>query len=118
MIEVRVRTDSPNLVRETLNRIGVVDRQKKVIYPSVYLHEVEGKFFLIHFKEWFLINRDDSFDNVSDEDKNRVAYVAMMLFKWGIVEPVPVLNPKKDSKLSVIKSIDLKEYTIKHKVKF
>ena len=98
MLKVLLKVENPNIVKETLSRMGVYDRQKKIMRPSVFLHEVDGEFFLIHFKEWFLISYPNSYNNISDDDKNRVAYVTHLLHSWGLIEYVDYLKPKEDKK--------------------
>ena len=38
------------VVQETLNRIGISNKKKKVLYPSCYIYEENDEFYLVHFK--------------------------------------------------------------------
>jgi hypothetical protein len=128
MIEVTLEK-APNVVRETLSRVGIPDEKRKVLYPSVYLVEQDGKSFLIHFKEWFLINRPTAFNNISEDDKTRLKYVAGLLKKWGLIQvgeddhinDIPqTMSFKALRKADVVvgENEDKAKWTIVHKIRF
>lgn len=129
MIEVSLKV-RPNVVRETLNRIGVKIRPQegcgfpKALAPSVYLYHTkvgnDTKFFLIHFKEWFLLNVRDAYDNVSQDDRQRLAYVAKLLREWELIDCDPTLTVDEllGSPLTIVKKADVQQWFIAHKIKF
>ena len=41
-------------VRETLTRIGVASRKEKKLYQSCHILHKQGKYFIVHFKEFRL----------------------------------------------------------------
>lgn len=85
-IEVFPKVD-PRVVKETLSRIGVVAKSKPILYPSCYLLEDEGRWFVVHFKEIFrLVKRDESYDNMTDEDIRRKKSIVFCLKSWGLVD--------------------------------
>ena len=118
MIEIKLKTHSINIIKETLNRIGVVNQKEKTIKPSVYVYEFNGNYFLIHFKEWFLLHRENAFDNISEDDYNRVEVTASLLMKWGLIEFEQFGNMRKDKTLGIISKEDSNVYTTKHLIKF
>lgn len=117
MIEVALN-GKPNLIRETLNRIGICNRKKHIIYPSVYLYEKDDKFYLIHFKEHFILTRDNAYNNLTKQDEDRTMYVASLLRKWNLIqfensEPIP-----KDKIIYILKKSETEMYKVNHKIKF
>lgn len=117
MIEILLKEHTPNVIKETLSRMGVFNRVERILYPSIYLHEVDGRYFLIHFKEWFMISYPTSYNNISEDDKNRVAYVASLLHKWNLIEYVDFVKPRQDRNLFCLKKSEVPTVTIKHKIK-
>ena len=116
MIEVKT-ISNPNLIKETLNRIGFCNKKEKKIYPSVYLYEKDGVQFLIHFKEFFLLTRKNAYDNINKHDENRVNYVASLLKRWGLIDYIEKYKPSNDKHLSILKKDEILEYNILHKIK-
>lgn len=118
MVEIELK-NNPNLVKETLNRIGICNKKDKVLYPSVYLHEQDGKYFLIHFKEWFILNREGSYNNITEQDMNRVLVIGSLLEKWGLASMLTGKQPTRDKSLYILKKEELANgFTIKHKIKY
>ena len=89
LLEIHLLVD-PNVVRETLSRMGIVDRKKKVIYQSCHLLKQFDTYYLVHFKQMFTMSagRDGrrGFGNVSLEDIERRNSIAMWLIKWHMIE--------------------------------
>ena len=56
------------VVRETLSRIGVSPKGKKVLYQSAHLIHKNEVYIIAHFKELFALDGLPS--NISEEDKN------------------------------------------------
>lgn len=75
------------VVRETLSRIGVSPKGKKVLYQSCHLVHKDGVYVIAHFKELFAL--DDLPANVSKEDIQRRNAIVKLLEEWELVE---VLN--------------------------
>ena len=42
-------------VRETLTRIGVASRKEKKLYQSCHILHKQGKYYIVHFKELFVL---------------------------------------------------------------
>lgn len=58
MIEVVLKEPDDFLkVRETLTRIGVASRKEKKLYQSCHILHKKGKYYIVHFKELFALDR-------------------------------------------------------------
>jgi len=75
-------------VRETLTRIGVSSRKEKVLYQSCHILHKQGRYYLVHFKELFLLDNKPS--NLSENDIQRRNAIADLLEEWGLLK---ILNP-------------------------
>jgi hypothetical protein len=75
-------------VRETLTRIGVSSRKEKVLYQSCHILHKQGRYYLVHFKELFLLDNKPS--NLSENDVQRRNAIADLLEEWGLLK---ILNP-------------------------
>ena len=53
-------------VRETLTRIGVASRREKKLYQSCHILHKQGRYFIVHFKELFLLDGKKSNLELSD----------------------------------------------------
>jgi len=95
-------------VRETLTRIGVSSRKEKVLYQSCHILHKQGRYYLVHFKELFLLDNKPS--NLSENDIQRRNAIADLLEEWGLLK---ILNPAimKDNIAPIhqIKIISFKE---------
>lgn len=95
-------------VRETLSRIGVASRKEKILYQSAHILHKQAKYYIVHFKQLFLLDGKKS--DFSDDDKARLNTIANLLHEWGLVDLVDE-NKSKDpvAPLSQIKIISHKE---------
>lgn len=95
-------------VRETLSRIGVASRKDKVLYQSAHILHKQGKYYIVHFKQLFLLDGKKS--DFSDDDKARLNTIANLLHEWGLVDLVDENKSKEPvAPLSQIKIISHKE---------
>ena len=95
-------------VRETLTRIGVSSRKEKVLYQSCHILHKQGKYYIVHFKELFLL--DGKFSDFSDDDKARRNTIANLLHEWQLCDLVtPAKSKDLVAPLSQIKIISHKE---------
>ena len=84
MIEVRLKEADDFLkVRETLTRIGVASRKEKKLYQSCHILHKQGKYYIVHFKELFLL--DGKKGNLSLNDVQRRNRIVQLLGDWGLV---------------------------------
>ena len=110
---VEVTLPSPDnflKVRETLSRIGVASKKDKTLYQSCHILHKQGRYYIVHFKQLFLLDGKQS-DFVED-DRARLNTIANLLHEWELISlvdedksAVPV------APLSQIKIISHKEKT-------
>lgn len=91
------------VVRETLSRIGVSPKGKKVLYQSCHLIHKDGVYVIAHFKELFAL--DDLPANVSDEDIKRRNAIVKLLEEWELIEVVDKEKIKEVMPINGIKII-------------
>ena len=83
MIPIKLLTNV-KIIRENVNRIGIGNKKEKILYPSCYVVQRDGEYFLAHFKE-LLAEDDGGYDNLSDEDIKRRNAIAYCLHQWGLI---------------------------------
>ena len=94
-------------VRETLTRIGVASRKERKIYQSCHILHKQGKYYIVHFKELFMLDGKKS--NLEQSDIERRNTIATLLSDWGLVEIQNTEQTKECSSLKQIKIIPFKE---------
>lgn len=87
LVEVSLpQTDDFLKVKETLTRIGVASRKERKLYQSCHILHKKGKYYIVHFKELFILDGKQS--SFSDEDKARRNTVVNLLAEWGLIKIV------------------------------
>jgi len=87
LVEVRIAEDEDFLkIKETLTRIGVASRKEKKLFQSCHIFHKQGKYYIVHFKEMFLVDGKPS--DFSDEDKSRRNKIIELLEDWGLLKVV------------------------------
>jgi hypothetical protein len=81
-------------VKETLTRIGVASRKEKKLFQSAHILHKQGKYYIVHFKELFKLDRRES--NITINDIDRRNAIACLLEDWGLVKIVG--RPQVDTK--------------------
>lgn len=71
-------------VRETLTRIGVASRKDNKLFQSCHILHKQGRYFIVHFKELFLL--DGKKANLEETDIQRRNTIATLLSDWGLVD--------------------------------
>ena len=85
MVEVELKQQDDFLkIKETLTRIGVASRKEKILYQSCHILHKRGRYFLVHFKELFLLDGKDS--SLIESDIGRRNAIASLLEEWGLLE--------------------------------
>jgi len=85
MLEVTLNEPDDFLkVRETLTRIGVASRHDNKLFQSCHILHKQGRYFIVHFKELFLLDSKPS--NLLENDIQRRNTIATLLSDWGLVE--------------------------------
>ncbi len=95
-------------VRETLSRIGVASKKDKTLYQSCHILHKQGKYYIVHFKQLFLLDGKQS--DFTEDDRARLNSIANLLDEWELVELVDVQKSSDPvAPLSQIKIISHKE---------
>ena len=82
-MRIKLKSDF-NIIKETLERIGICNQETKVITPSAYILHKRGKYYIIHFK--CLLAMDGYKKEIDEKDILRQNAIATLLQNWGMVE--------------------------------
>jgi len=103
---------SPEVIKDNLERIGIVNRKEKILYPSCYLLKKNEEYYICHFKELLKENRSE------ETDIKRRNTIIWLFKKWGLldVEDSKIKNIQK-KKLFILTNEQRNDDTweIKHK---
>ena len=108
MLEVSLNEPDDFLkIRETLTRIGVASRKDQKLFQSCHILHKQGRYFIVHFKELFLLDGKKS--NLEENDVARRNTIATLMGDWGLVtvEDTRQLDPL--APMRQIKIIPFKE---------
>ena len=84
MLEITLNEPDDFLkVKETLTRIGVASRKDKKLFQSCHILHKQGRYFIVHFKELFLLDGKKS--NLEENDIARRNTIATLMSDWGLV---------------------------------
>ena len=84
MLEVTLEEPDDFLkVRETLTRIGVASRKDNTLFQSCHILHKQGRYFIVHFKELFLLDGKKS--NLEENDIARRNTIATLMSDWGLL---------------------------------
>ena len=108
-LEVKLKREEDFLkVKETLTRIGIASRKEKKLYQSCHILHKRGQYYIVHFKELFLLDGKQS--DFTDEDRGRRNAIALLLEEWGLLSVVDAdkyQDPR--AKISSIRILPFKE---------
>lgn len=87
LVEVRL-TDEQNFlkVKETLTRIGVASKANQTLYQTCHILHKRGKFYIVHFKELFLL--DGKASTLDEVDIARRNTIIDLLRQWNLIEVI------------------------------
>jgi hypothetical protein len=86
---VEVTLPSPDnflKVRETLSRIGVASKKDKTLYQSCHILHKQGRYYIVHFKQLFLLDGKQS--DFIEDDRARLNTIANLLHEWELISLV------------------------------
>ena len=108
MVEIRLNQPDDFLkVRETLTRIGVASRGENKLYQSCHILHKQGRYFIVHFKELFLL--DGKISDFSENDIQRRNRITRLLSDWGLVTVVTEELIEDLAPINQIKILPFKE---------
>jgi hypothetical protein len=110
MLEITLNEPDDFLkIRETLTRIGVASRKDQKLYQSCHILHKQGRYFIVHFKELFLLDGKPS--NLIENDLERRNTIVTLLADWGLLTIITPAMIKNLAPLRQIKVIPFKEKT-------
>lgn len=106
-------------IKETLTRIGVASRKDKKLYQSCHILHKQGRYFIVHFKELFLLDGKKS--NLEENDVARRNTIATLMSDWGLLsiekpEKVQPIAPLRQIKIISFKDKDQWELCPKYNI--
>ena len=108
MLEIALKEPDDFLkIRETLTRIGVASRKDNKLFQSCHILHKQGRYFIVHFKELFMLDGKPS--NLMDNDVQRRNTIATLLSDWGLLDIVNNDQAADKAPLRQIKVIPHKE---------
>ena len=120
MLEVTLNEPDDFLkVRETLTRIGVASRKDKKLFQSCHILHKQGRYFIVHFKELFLLDGKKS--NLEENDVARRNTIATLMSDWGLItienkEQAQPIAPLRQIKIIAFKDKDNWELCPKYNI--
>ena len=103
MLEVSLNEPDDFLkVRETLTRIGVASRKDNKLYQSCHILHKQGRYFIVHFKELFLLDGKPS--NLLENDIQRRNTIATLISDWGLIS---ISNPDEAKNVAPLRQIKI-----------
>ena len=111
MLEVTLTEPDDFLkIKETLTRIGVASRKDNKLFQSCHILHKQGRYFIVHFKELFLLDGKPS--NLIENDIQRRNTITTLLSDWGLVEIVNSEQATDKAPLRQIKVIPHKDKSL------
>lgn len=110
MLEVTLNEPDDFLkVRETLTRIGVASRKENKLFQSCHILHKQGRYFIVHFKELFLLDGKKS--NLEENDVLRRNTIATLLSDWGLIT---INDRSKAAECAPLRQIKIISHKEKH----
>jgi len=94
-------------IRETLTRIGVASKKDNKLFQSCHILHKQGRYFITHFKELFLLDGKPS--NLTKNDLERRKTIVKLMDDWGLLTTVSAIG--ETASLNQIKIISHKDKT-------
>ncbi len=109
LVEVSLKNPEDFLkVKETLSRIGLASKKDNTLYQSCHILHKQGKYYIVHFKELFLLDGKPA--DFSEGDLARRNRIINLLDEWELVEQIDLDKTETpEAPLNQIKIIPFKE---------
>jgi hypothetical protein len=104
LLEVTLSKEDDFLkIKETLTRIGVSSKTENKLWQSCHILHKKGKYYIVHFKELFLL--DGLSSSIDENDIARRNTIAKLLEEWGLLN---IIDQKKvDESIAGINQIKI-----------
>lgn len=111
LVEIKLRNPEDFLkVKETLSRIGVASKKDNTLYQSCHILHKQQKYYLVHFKELFILDGKQS--NFDENDLARRNTICNLLEEWGLIDIVT--KDKVKEPVATLSQIKIIAYKDKH----
>lgn len=104
-------------IKETLTRIGISSKKEhNTLYQSCHILHKQGRYFIVHFKELFMLDGKPS--NFTLDDVARRNSITTLLSDWGLLTIVDSSKAEEKTTLRHIKIIshrDKREWHLESK---
>lgn len=94
-------------VKETISRIGISSKKENTLYQSCHILHKRGEYFIVHFKEMFLL--DGKHAELTEEDIKRRNTITWLLKEWGLLSINKDIPQEDRLSVSQIKIVPHKE---------
>ncbi len=106
MLEITLNEPDDFLkIRETLTRIGVASRKDQKLFQSCHILHKQGRYFIVHFKELFLLDGKPSSLMLNDVERRNT--ISTLLSDWGLVT---IVNPSVAQNVAPLRQIKVIPY--------
>lgn len=85
-VGIKVTLDHPDAflkIKESLTRVGVANHREKRLYQSCHILHKKGEYYIVHFKELFILDNKKS--DITQDDYQRRNLIAGLLNDWGLL---------------------------------
>jgi hypothetical protein len=90
-------------IKETLTRIGISSKKEhNTLYQSCHILHKQGRYFIVHFKELFMLDGKPS--NFSRDDASRRNSITTLLSDWGLLS---IIDPSKSEEKTSLRHIKI-----------
>ena len=77
-----------------MKRVGIKGSGKTLTQTAHVLHK-NGRYYIVHFRQMFMLDGLCDVNNFSDDDRARVESIAYLLNKWGLVKLITAIKTQK-----------------------
>lgn len=110
--------DSFLKVAETLTRMGIKSTKdgKNVLWQSCHVLHKQGRYYITHFKEMFLLDGKQSKTEIDETDIERRNLIALNLQAWGLIKLISKVDyPESNINLTIVKYSEKDKYELNSK---
>ena len=106
-------------VKATVGRIGIASRKEQKLYQSCHILHKQGRYYIVHFKELFLLDGKPS--DLSENDIARRNTITNLLVEWGLIklvddDPLDPVAPMNQVKILSFDEKDEWELVVKYNI--
>lgn len=114
LVEITLNADDDFLkIKETLTRIGISSKKSKTLIQTCHIFHKQGKYYIVHFKECFLLENKSS--DLTIEDVARRNRIISLLVDWKLCN---VVNKQLIGNQAAMSAIKVVAYKDKHEWTF